>query len=143
MEYHLSLMGIRPISANMMYVTTPKVSAKYRKFREDIKMLLAPQNIPKLDGPVLLTIIYKLKGKRLKMDLDNMIKTLIDSISPFIFTVGDQQVYKLITEKIMNCQTNSIEITYEPYISAESMKDSDDELSIIFTPQTGKPLTKI
>lgn len=108
------LNGFRATSVNNIYRRTRngKVfkSSPHKKFCEKINEYVIDKDIYCCEKELKLEIKFYLKGKRL-IDLDNMLKSLIDSLQGVCFK-NDNQICSLHVERYINQLENKIDIQY-------------------------------
>ena len=95
-----TLFQIKPLSANKMFVrkgrTTYK-TADYKRFQEDMAMILMGESWPFKDKPVLFIVYAGLSNKA--SDLDNVIKPLLDTYQNIFEEFNDKTVQGIILQR--------------------------------------------
>ncbi len=112
--YSLVLNGFRATSVNNIYRRTRngKVykTSPHKKFCEKINEFAIDKDIYCSEKELKIIIKFYLKGKRL-IDLDNMLKSLIDSLQGICF-LNDSQICELHLYRHIQQPENKIEIEY-------------------------------
>ena len=94
-----------PISVNQSYRSSKNrvyKSGKLRDFEKKMNDLFETfENIEFLKGNIAIDITFELKSFR-KRDLDNMLKSLFDSLEDRIFE-NDNQIFEIKCRKIHGC----------------------------------------
>lgn len=111
-----------PPTTNNLYATvrTPKgqrriPSREAKAFKAHAAMLLTAARIPKLSGPVALTIdVYR---PRRAGDLDGRLKALIDSMSGIAFE-DDEQVVEIHARRFEDRDNPRVEVTIKPVVAS-------------------------
>ena len=96
-----------PVSVNLMYRTyrgRPILSKRGRQYKKDTKLYIEDCNIEPMTGNLSLTVEMYFKDKR-KRDVDNHLKSLIDSLEGVLFE-NDTQIYEIIARKHIGCKAN-------------------------------------
>ena len=105
---------LKPVSLNSAYMVGKgsnfTLSKRGKKFKEDCQDFLKEQYTKKpLRGKLKADIIFQLYSFREKVDLDNMLKLTMDSMTGIVFK-DDSQVYEIYTKKEIGMKRDEIHI---------------------------------
>ena len=92
--------GSRVYKSKKLVEYEKKMTEHFEMFHKDFKML---------EGNISIEVMFHLKGKR-HIDLDNMLKALIDSLEGRCFE-NDKYITEIIARKINNCKNPQTLIT--------------------------------
>ena len=111
---HTFRIPLKPVSLNQAYMVGRgkgfTLSKRGRKFKEDCRDFLKEQYSTKpLKGKLKANILFQLYSFREKVDLDNMLKLTMDSMTGIVFE-DDSQVYRIETEKQIGMKRDEIHI---------------------------------
>ena len=105
----LIILPFLPVSVNQSYrscknrVYKSKTLIDFEKKVDDLFETF--ENVEFLKGNLKVDIVFELKSFR-KRDLDNMLKSLFDSLEGRVF-VNDNQIFEIKCRKIHNCVEDS------------------------------------
>ena len=95
-----TLFQMKPLSANRMFVRKNRTTFKtadYKKFQEDMALILIGSKWPFEDKPVLFIVYAGLSNKA--SDLDNIIKPLLDTYQSIFEEFNDKTVQGIILQR--------------------------------------------
>lgn len=104
-----------PTSTNSLYRAYNGrviLSKKYREFKNTMKSMIESLNIEPIEGDIALELDFYISDNRTH-DLDNMLKSLIDTLQPSCFK-DDNQIISIHCRKHSNCDKTytSVRIAY-------------------------------
>ena len=103
-EYKFSF-NFLPTSVNSSYRSFKSrvfKSQRLKDFQKKIdEMFDTFENVEKLEGKLSIDVTFEMKGFR-KRDIDNMMKSLLDSLEGRIFE-NDNQIFEMNVKKFDNC----------------------------------------
>ena len=106
-EYKFSF-DFLPVSVNASYRSFKNRVYKSQRLKDFQKkmydMFNSFKNVEKLEGKLSIDIVFEMKGSR-KRDIDNMMKSLLDSLEGRIFE-NDNQIYEMNIKKFENCKAD-------------------------------------
>ena len=104
-EYKFSF-DFLPVSVNSSYRAFKNRVYKSQRLKDFQKkmdeMLDTFENVEKLEGKLSIDVTFEMKGIR-KRDIDNMMKSLLDSLEGKVFE-NDNQIFEMNVRKIDNCK---------------------------------------
>ena len=105
---------LKPVSLNSAYMVGKggnfTLSKKGRKFKEDCQDFLKEQFTKKpLEGKLKVDFLFQLYSFREKVDLDNMLKLTMDSMTGIVFK-DDSQAYEINAKKQIGMKRDEIHI---------------------------------
>lgn len=105
---------LKPVSLNSAYMVGKgsnfTLSKRGKKFKDDCQDFLKEQFTKKpLGGKLKVSILFQLYSFREKIDLDNMLKLTMDSMTGIVFK-DDSQVYEIYTKKEIGMKRDEIHI---------------------------------
>jgi Holliday junction resolvase RusA-like endonuclease len=108
-RYELNLKGVSYNTYYRIMRNRYVISKDGLKFREDIKNAMNNYN-DKIcyDCPIKLYIEFHFDDNR-KRDLDNVLKSILDSLKDILYT-DDSKIVELHTRKFLGCSQNKINI---------------------------------
>ena len=103
-EYKFSF-NFLPVSVNASYRSFKNRVYKSQTLKDFEKkmndMFATFENVELLEGKLSIDVVFEMKGSR-KRDIDNMMKSLLDSLEGKVFE-NDNQIYEMNVRKIDNC----------------------------------------
>lgn len=94
-----------PISVNACWRSTQGgrvyKSKRYMQFLKDMDAFLETVEYDKLEGELIMNVDFFCRSKR-KRDLDNLLKSLIDSLEGRLFE-NDNQIVEIHSKKFIGC----------------------------------------
>ena len=116
-EYKFSF-NFLPVSVNSSYRSFKSRVYKSQKLKDFKKkmddMFDTFENVEKLEGKLSIDIVFEMKGSR-KRDIDNMMKSLLDSLEGKVFE-NDNQIYEMNVKKFENCNEDKTIISIRQMI---------------------------
>lgn len=111
-------MPFLPPSINTCYRSYNKRVVKSTKLKEYEQTILKffdsqEQEIIPMEGPLKLDVCFYLKGRR-SVDLDNLLKALIDGCEGILFE-NDKMICEINAKKINNCNESKTIIQFEQF----------------------------
>ena len=111
---HTLRVPLKPVSLNQAYVVGRgkgfTLSKKGRKFKEDCRDFLKEKYKKKpLEGKLKVDFLFQLYSFREKVDLDNMLKLTMDSMTGIVFK-DDSQAYEINAKKQIGMKRDEIHI---------------------------------
>ena len=104
-EYKFSI-DFLPVSVNASYRSFKNRVYKSQRLRDFEKKMEdifdSFENVEILQGKLSIDVTFEMKGSR-KRDLDNMMKSLLDSLEGKVFE-NDSEIYEMNVRKIANCK---------------------------------------
>lgn len=79
-------------------------SKRYREFLKDMDKFLETVEYDILEGDLILNVEFECRTKR-KRDLDNLLKSLIDSLEGKLFE-NDSQIVEIHCKKFLGCDSD-------------------------------------
>ena len=110
---------LKPVSLNSAYMVGKgsnfTLSKQGKKFKEDCQDFLREQFTKKpLEGKLKVDILFQLYSFREKIDLDNMLKLTMDSMTGIVYK-DDSHVYRIETEKQIGMKRDEIHISVDSW----------------------------
>ena len=103
-EYKFSF-DFLPVSVNASYRAFKNRVYKSQRLKDFQKkmdeMFDSFENLGKLEGKLSIDVTFEMKGIR-KRDIDNMMKSLLDSLEGKVFE-NDSEIYEMNVKKFDNC----------------------------------------
>lgn len=104
-------LDIKPLSVNRAWQGRKYKTKEYNAWRREIEILMPRKEM--IQGDVSVTVIYSLVRHR-RTDLDNLFKTLFDSIVNRGYIEDDTRIVEIHAKKVKS-KVNTIYFSIEPY----------------------------